>query len=265
MLGSRSAPALAAAISGALALPACTLYTGPPRLQASGAAAVRGPSTVVVAPSPPPAPPPVARPAFVAFEAELSPHGEWLDAPVCGRRFGRVWRPSRAAVGVDFVPYASGGEWVSTDQGWSFESDWSWGWAPFHYGRWCADPRFGWVWIPGQEWAPAWVDWRLGGGYVGWAPLPPAGVVLSGETWVFVEGPVFARGRPVRYSLPRERIREIQRVTRPVRRTIQHQGYSWQAGPPPSDVVGDGPSTRPVHVAPPARGEVRRVIVRSHR
>ncbi|MBK6734356.1 MAG: hypothetical protein IPG61_09750 [bacterium] len=25
----------------------------------------------------------------------------------------------------------------------------------------------------GREWAPAWVAWREGGGWVGWAPLPP--------------------------------------------------------------------------------------------
>jgi hypothetical protein len=31
----------------------------------------------------------------------------------------------------------------------------------------------GWVWVPGDEWAPAWVSWRKGGDYVGWAPLPP--------------------------------------------------------------------------------------------
>ncbi len=31
----------------------------------------------------------------------------------------------------------------------------------------------GWVWVPGDEWAPAWVSWRKGNDYVGWAPLPP--------------------------------------------------------------------------------------------
>ena len=33
--------------------------------------------------------------------------------------------------------------------------------------------RVGWVWVPGEEWAPAWVSWRTSKDYVGWAPLPP--------------------------------------------------------------------------------------------
>jgi hypothetical protein len=31
----------------------------------------------------------------------------------------------------------------------------------------------GWVWVPGSQWAPAWVSWRKSSDYVGWAPLPP--------------------------------------------------------------------------------------------
>jgi hypothetical protein len=27
--------------------------------------------------------------------------------------------------------------------------------------------------VPGRDWGPAWVSWRTGGDYVGWAPLPP--------------------------------------------------------------------------------------------
>ncbi len=52
-------------------------------------------------------------------------------------------------------------------------SDYSWGWAPFHYGRWFNDPYYGWMWMPGYEWSPAWVAWRDGGDYYGWAPLRP--------------------------------------------------------------------------------------------
>ena len=29
------------------------------------------------------------------------------------------------------------------------------------------------MWVPGDEWAPAWVSWRTSKDYVGWAPLPP--------------------------------------------------------------------------------------------
>ena len=59
------------------------------------------------------------------------------------------------------------------EDGWLWASDEEWGWATCHYGRWFFDDRYGWVWVPGRDWAPAWVAWRFGGGYVGWAPLPP--------------------------------------------------------------------------------------------
>ena len=52
-------------------------------------------------------------------------------------------------------------------------SNYTWGWAPFHYGRWIRDSYHGWVWIPGYEWGPAWVQWRYSNDYIGWAPLPP--------------------------------------------------------------------------------------------
>src|SRR5882724_9477137 len=31
------------------------------------------------------------------------------------------------------------------------------------------------VWVPGRVWGPAWVSFRYGESYVGWAPLPPEG------------------------------------------------------------------------------------------
>jgi hypothetical protein len=59
------------------------------------------------------------------------------------------------------------------DCGWTWVSEWEWGWAPFHYGRWYCHAHHGWVWIPGTVWGPAWVAWRCGDGFVGWAPLSP--------------------------------------------------------------------------------------------
>ena len=234
----------------------CTLYTEPARVGAE--VRVRGRSVGN-------APAMVVDPPYAAFYEALAPHGEWIDAPVCGRSYGPVWRPHASAVGRNFMPYATGGEWVATDQGWAFASDWEWDWAAFHYGRWCTDARFGWVWVPGTEWAPAWVDWRHGGGYVGWAPLPPAGVALRQDFYVFVDSPSFAGRRVTRYGLPRERVDEARRVTRSHGRVVRHSGYSWDAGPPISEVRREGGrEVRPVQVVPPARGKVRRVEVRRH-
>jgi len=114
------------------------------------------------------------------FEAPLTPHGTWVTVA----SFGRCWRPAHVA--VEWRPY-SVGYWEWTDLGWYWATDEPWGWACYHYGRWMLDPTYGWVWVPGIEWAPAWVSWRFGGGYCGWAPLAPVGVVIAPTTFVFVE------------------------------------------------------------------------------
>jgi hypothetical protein len=49
-----------------------------------------------------------------------------------------------------------------------------WGDDPYHYGTWVYTDRYGWAWIPGTVWAPAWVTWSYNDNYVGWAPLPPS-------------------------------------------------------------------------------------------
>ncbi|MEO7988494.1 MAG: DUF6600 domain-containing protein [Chryseolinea sp.] len=100
------------------------------------------------------------------FYDELQPYGNWMDYG----NYGYVWRPN---VGSDFTPYATNGYWINTEYGNTWISDYAWGWAPFHYGRWFYDDFQGWMWIPDTEWAPAWVAWRSGGGYYGWAPLMP--------------------------------------------------------------------------------------------
>jgi uncharacterized protein DUF6600 len=100
------------------------------------------------------------------FYNDLAPHGRW----VANVQYGRVWVP---AVSASWRPY-SVGHWVWTDDnGWLWVSDEDFGWAVYHYGRWYEDPAYGWAWVPGYEWGPAWVSFRSGGGYMGWAPLPP--------------------------------------------------------------------------------------------
>jgi Family of unknown function (DUF6600) len=110
--------------------------------------------------------------AYQQFEGALDQYGSWYDDP----SYGHIWVPSAGSVGNDFSPYSTGGHWVLTEYGWTWVSDYSWGWAPFHYGRWSYVGAYGWSWIPGTCWGPGWVSWRSGGGYVGWSPLPPAGV-----------------------------------------------------------------------------------------
>jgi hypothetical protein len=116
--------------------------------------------------------------AYRSFEGALSPYGDWVEDP----DYGPIWRPAEEEVGEDFSPYETAGYFADTADGWTWVSDWSWGWAPFHYGRWLRFAGLGWCWIPGTLWGPSWVAWRFGGGYVGWAPLPPRGVVVGPPT-----------------------------------------------------------------------------------
>jgi probable HAF family extracellular repeat protein len=98
------------------------------------------------------------------FYDQLSSQGDWCD---CGD-YGHVFRPR---VPHGWRPYCNG-HWVWTDRGWYWDSDEGFGWACFHYGRWIHEEDC-WCWVPGTEWAPAWVSWRTGPEHCGWAPLPP--------------------------------------------------------------------------------------------
>lgn len=113
------------------------------------------------------------------FNAPLSPYGSWVTIG----QWGRCWHPTHVAVG--WRPY-SVGSWVWTDAGWFWQSDEPWGWATFHYGSWYMDPTMGWVWIPGTDWAPAWVSWRYNNDYMGWAPIGPRLMTPATSFFVFV-------------------------------------------------------------------------------
>jgi hypothetical protein len=115
---------------------------------------------------------------FDSFQGALSPYGEWVVAG----GYGRVWRP-RVASG--WRPYYYG-RWEWTNEGWLWVSDEPWGWAAYHYGRWTYDNFYGWVWVPGYQWAPAWVAWRYSGDVVGWAPLGP-GISVYVTSYPFVD------------------------------------------------------------------------------
>ena len=137
--------------------------------------AVHEPRGASVPPLPPPLPPPPPPMGWDVgiFYDDLDPYGEWYYL----NPNGWVWSPRPVTAG--WRPYQQG-RWVYTDDGWMWLSDEAWGWATYHYGRWYFDARYGWLWVPGREWAPAWVAWRSGGGWTGWAPLPPRAVWRAG-------------------------------------------------------------------------------------
>ncbi len=108
-----------------------------------------------------------ARVSLYQFYRELAPYGHWFEHP----DYGQVWQP--AGISRNWRPYTDG-YWLNTEQyGWYWQSDWTWGWAAFHYGRWTYEPFAGWIWIPDTVWAPAWVAWQYNTDFSAWAALPP--------------------------------------------------------------------------------------------
>jgi hypothetical protein len=110
----------------------------------------------------------VATASYSTFYRKLDPYGVWRETS----SYGYVWQPREAERSRSWRPYTNG-RWIYTDAGWTWISEEPFGWATYHYGRWTRLRNIGWVWVPGDEWAPAWVSWRKSNDYVGWAPLPP--------------------------------------------------------------------------------------------
>jgi hypothetical protein len=112
------------------------------------------------------------------FYDSLSSYGSWFETP----DYGYVWQPVVVRQHVGWRPYTRG-RWVCTDYGWTWISHEPFGWATYHYGRWALLHGVGWVWVPGSVWAPAWVTWRSGGDFIGWAPLPPETMAWRHRDW----------------------------------------------------------------------------------
>ncbi|MGB7660047.1 MAG: DUF6600 domain-containing protein, partial [Pseudolabrys sp.] len=156
------------------------------------------------------------------FQSALEPYGSWQPHP----HFGEVWVPYDLPPG--WRPYTYG-RWVYTEEwGWywvSDEEEADWGWVAFHYGRWAHDRRLGWFWVPGDEWGPAWVDWRRGDDYVGWAPLPPDEFAYEYNNnpayWIFLPPRYLVAPRVRTYFLPPQRTVVVFRRTVIVNRTVR--------------------------------------------
>jgi len=115
----------------------------------------------------------------VGYE-DLDDNGDWRD----DSNYGHVWFPNRVAAG--WAPYREGHwDWIAP-WGYTWVDDSSWGYAPFHYGRWVTvGGRWGWVAGPvavRAVYAPALVVFIGGGGgfggNVGWFPLGPREVYV---------------------------------------------------------------------------------------
>jgi hypothetical protein len=107
------------------------------------------------------------------FYTALAPYGAWIEL----NDGMTVWQPTMMP--RNWEPYTIG-RWEWTADGWYWDSDEPFGYITYHYGRWYNDEYYGWIWVPDDQWAPAWVEWRYDDDYVGWAPLSPYGVFVVG-------------------------------------------------------------------------------------
>ncbi|MFQ5719942.1 MAG: DUF6600 domain-containing protein, partial [Acidobacteriota bacterium] len=124
------------------------------------------------------------------YLVEMDAYGAWQEHP----DYGVIWTP-RVAVG--WRPYYRG-HWAYRPVGWVWVSSDPWGYAPYHYGRWEYLDGYGWSWLPGAVYAPAWVSFGYAGDYIGWSPLgyydAPSGWSISigfgafhASYWSFVD------------------------------------------------------------------------------
>ena len=174
------------------------------------------------------------------FYDSLSPYGDWVTVG----SYGRCWHPRHVAVG--WQPYLDG-EWIYTVDGWTWVSNDPWGGDPYHYGTWVDTADYGWIWIPGTVWAPAWVTWYITDDAFGWAPVPPTFVVgISGyagpavrasrSAYVFVPARQFAGVNVSSVRVPVTQNATFIARARPMTRFGVQSGILSAGGPPVSQV-----------------------------
>ena len=170
----------------------------------------------------------------------LRKHGRWVTVG----SYGRCWQPT--GVDEDWQPYTRG-RWVySNDDGWVWDSDEDFGWATYHYGRWFREEDSGWHWVPGRVWAPAWVSWRHGHSYIGWAALPPVALAAAGvgiSSWAdhrwgigpraynFVNARDFGAPSMAKVLIPRQQNPGIMTNTNNVTNIVNGRGGIYSGGP----------------------------------
>jgi probable HAF family extracellular repeat protein len=180
----------------------------------------------------------------VFYSGLSADEGNWVEAG----NYGYCFRPR---VSENWRPYRDG-HWVWTDHGWYWDSNERFGWATYHYGRWVNIRRTGWCWVPGNQWAPAWVSWRESNENVGWAPLPPEANVsvqqpisswsdsyygIGPAAYAFISYSHWREPNYARYIVPSERNVQIINETRNVTNIVNNNNVINNFGPPVQNVA----------------------------
>jgi probable HAF family extracellular repeat protein len=182
---------------------------------------------------------------YEVFYTKLSSEeGSWVEAG----QYGYCFRPR---VSGDWRPYRDG-HWIWTDRGWYWESNERFGWATYHYGRWVDISGTGWCWIPGNQWAPAWVSWRESDENVGWAPLPPEANVSVNQSiaswpdsyygigpaaYVFISYAHWLEPSYTQYIKPSEQNAQIINESKNVTNIVTNNNVINNFGPPVQTVA----------------------------
>ena len=182
---------------------------------------------------------------YDVFYTKLSSdEGSWVEAG----NYGYCFRPR---VSGDWRPYRDG-HWVWTDRGWYWDSNERHAWATYHYGRWVDIGGTGWCWVPGHQWAPAWVSWRESDENVGWAPLPPeadtsvqAGISswsdsyydVGPSAYIFIAYSHWSAPSYAQYVEPPERNVQIISQTKNVTNIVTNNNVINNFGPPVQTVA----------------------------
>ena len=180
----------------------------------------------------------------VFYSRLSSDDGSWVEAG----NYGYCFRPRVAG---DWRPYRDG-HWVWTDRGWYWDSNERFAWATYHYGRWINVGGTGWCWVPGHQWAPAWVSWRESDEHVGWAPLPPEANIsvhvgisswsdsyygIGPSAYTFIGYSHWSAPSYAQYVEPPERNVEIITQTKNVTNIVTNNNVINNFGPPVQTVA----------------------------
>ncbi|HYY31535.1 MAG TPA: DUF6600 domain-containing protein, partial [Chthoniobacterales bacterium] len=133
-----------------------------------------------------------------------------------------------------------------------WDSNEPFGWATYHYGRWAHIAGTGWCWVPGNQWAPAWVSWRESDEDVGWAPLPPEADVsespsisswsdayygIGPAAYVFINYSHWHERSYAQYIEPPQRNVQIINETKNVTNIVTNNNVINNFGPPVQTVA----------------------------
>jgi hypothetical protein len=95
------------------------------------------------------------------------------------------------------------------------------------------------VWVPGRVWGPAWVAWRSGGGYYGWAPLGPSisiNINFPSFYWTFVPQTYITSHHIYNHYIPSTQVVNLYHNTTVIKNNYRINNRVYVYGPKKQDI-----------------------------